>query len=79
MNIADKQAVIKAVFLLTVYYEMEPTSDEKGILPNSKIIKNLINFGSTYNITDKLACYHLAIFAIIIWTMIFLHTCTALN
>ena len=33
MNIADKQAVIKAVFLLTVYYEMEPTSDEKGILP----------------------------------------------
>jgi hypothetical protein len=34
MNIADKQAVIKAVFLLTVFYEMEPTSDEKGILPD---------------------------------------------
>lgn len=33
MNIADKQAVIKAVFLLKVFYEMEPTSDEKGILP----------------------------------------------
>jgi hypothetical protein len=32
MNIADKQAVIKAVFLLTVFYEMEPTSDEKRIL-----------------------------------------------
>ncbi|MEJ7828561.1 MAG: SusC/RagA family TonB-linked outer membrane protein [Segetibacter sp.] len=29
-------------------------NDEKGILPNSKITKNLLNFGSTYNITDKL-------------------------
>ena len=33
MNIADKEAVIKAVFLLTVFYETEPTSNEKGILP----------------------------------------------
>ncbi len=29
-------------------------NDDRGILPNSKITKNLINFGSTYNITDKL-------------------------
>ncbi|MBC7904842.1 MAG: SusC/RagA family TonB-linked outer membrane protein [Gemmatimonadaceae bacterium] len=29
-------------------------NDDKGILPNSKIKKNLLNFGATYNITDKL-------------------------
>ncbi len=29
-------------------------TDEHGILPNSKIIKNLINFGSSYSITEKL-------------------------
>ncbi|MEO6218820.1 MAG: TonB-dependent receptor plug domain-containing protein, partial [Ginsengibacter sp.] len=29
-------------------------NDEKGILPNSRITKNLINFSSTYNITEKL-------------------------
>lgn len=29
-------------------------NDDRGILPNSKITKNLINFGSTYNITNKL-------------------------
>lgn len=29
-------------------------NDDKGILPNSKITKNLINFGGTYNITPKL-------------------------
>lgn len=29
-------------------------SDEKGILPNSEIRKDLVNFGATYNITDKL-------------------------
>jgi len=29
-------------------------SDEKGILPNSRINKDMINFGSTYDITDKL-------------------------
>lgn len=29
-------------------------NEEKGVLPNSKVIKNIINFGSTYNITDKL-------------------------
>jgi len=29
-------------------------SDENGILPNSKIIKNMLNFGSTYNVTDRL-------------------------
>jgi hypothetical protein len=33
MNIADKQAVIKAVFLLTNIYEMQPGADEKGLLP----------------------------------------------
>ena len=29
-------------------------SDENGILPNSKVTKNIVNFGSTYNLTDKL-------------------------
>ncbi len=29
-------------------------NDDKGILPNSKISKNLVNFGGTYNITPKL-------------------------
>lgn len=29
-------------------------NDDRGILPNSKITKNIINFGSTYNITDRL-------------------------
>ncbi|MBO9571344.1 MAG: SusC/RagA family TonB-linked outer membrane protein [Chitinophagaceae bacterium] len=29
-------------------------NDEKGVLPNSKILKNIINFGSSYNITEKL-------------------------
>jgi TonB-linked SusC/RagA family outer membrane protein len=29
-------------------------NDDKGILPNSKIIKNLVNFGGSYNITPKL-------------------------
>jgi TonB-linked SusC/RagA family outer membrane protein len=29
-------------------------NDDKGILPNSKISKNLVNFGGTYNITDRL-------------------------
>ena len=29
-------------------------NDDKGILPNSKIRKNLVNFGGTYNITQKL-------------------------
>lgn len=29
-------------------------NDDRGILPNSKINKNLINFGGTYNITSKL-------------------------
>lgn len=28
-------------------------SDEKGILPNSRVVKDLLNFGSAYNITDK--------------------------
>ncbi|MDB5199977.1 MAG: TonB-linked outer membrane protein SusC/RagA family [Chitinophagaceae bacterium] len=30
-------------------------NDDKGILPNSKITKNIFNFGSTYNITSKLS------------------------
>jgi TonB-linked SusC/RagA family outer membrane protein len=29
-------------------------SDDKGILPNSTILKNLISLGATYSITDKL-------------------------
>lgn len=29
-------------------------NDEKGILPNSKINKNLLTFSSTYNVSDKL-------------------------
>ena len=29
-------------------------NDDRGILPNSKVTKNIINFGSTYNITNKL-------------------------
>ncbi|HEV7620976.1 MAG TPA: SusC/RagA family TonB-linked outer membrane protein, partial [Flavisolibacter sp.] len=29
-------------------------TDDKGIMPNSKISKNLVNFGGTYNITPKL-------------------------
>lgn len=29
-------------------------TDDKGILPNSHIHKNLLNFGSTYNLTDRL-------------------------
>ncbi|PVD52108.1 SusC/RagA family TonB-linked outer membrane protein [Terrimonas sp.] len=28
--------------------------DEKGVLPNSRVLKNTINFGATYNITPKL-------------------------
>lgn len=29
-------------------------NDEKGTLPNSKILKNTVNFGATYNIIDNL-------------------------
>jgi TonB-linked SusC/RagA family outer membrane protein len=29
-------------------------NDDKGILPNSKVKKNLVNFGGTYNITPQL-------------------------
>ncbi len=29
-------------------------TDDKGIMPNSKIAKNLINFGGSYNLTSKL-------------------------
>ncbi|MGZ8557768.1 MAG: SusC/RagA family TonB-linked outer membrane protein [Chitinophagaceae bacterium] len=29
-------------------------TDDKGIMPNSKIAKNLVNFGGTYNLTSKL-------------------------
>ncbi len=29
-------------------------SDEKGIVPNSRVQKNILNFGATYNITPKL-------------------------
>lgn len=29
-------------------------SDEKGILPNSSVLKNMVDFGATYKITDRL-------------------------
>lgn len=29
-------------------------NEEKGLLPNSKIVKNIINFGASYNITNQL-------------------------
>ena len=35
-------------------------NNEKGVLPNSRVIKNIINFGSSYNITDKLTVSALA-------------------
>ncbi len=31
-------------------------NEEKGIVPNSRIIKNIINFGASYKITDKANC-----------------------
>jgi TonB-linked SusC/RagA family outer membrane protein len=30
-------------------------SDEKGVLPNSKLLKNLVNFGANYKIVDNLS------------------------
>lgn len=29
-------------------------NDDNGVLPNSKVTKNLVNFGGTYNVTSKL-------------------------
>ena len=29
-------------------------NDEEGILPNSRVLKNIINFGATYDITKSL-------------------------
>ncbi|MCU7548637.1 SusC/RagA family TonB-linked outer membrane protein [Chitinophagaceae bacterium LB-8] len=29
-------------------------NEEKGVLPNSKLLKNLVNFGSTYRLTEQL-------------------------
>jgi TonB-linked SusC/RagA family outer membrane protein len=29
-------------------------NDEKGILPNSKLLKNLVNFGANYKVSDKI-------------------------
>ena len=29
-------------------------NDEKGLLPNSRVLKNIVNFGATYNLTDRL-------------------------
>jgi hypothetical protein len=29
-------------------------NDEKGILPNSRVLKNIVNFGATYNLTNRL-------------------------
>ncbi len=37
------------------YFKLGYTrNSEKGILPNSKILKNIINFGASYAVTDKL-------------------------
>jgi TonB-linked SusC/RagA family outer membrane protein len=35
-------------------------NDEKGVLPNSRVTKNIINFGSSFNITSKLTASALA-------------------
>lgn len=35
-------------------------NDEHGVLPNSRVTKNIVNFGSSYNITDKLVVNALA-------------------
>lgn len=35
-------------------------NDENGVLPNSNVRKNIINFGSSYNVTDKLTVTALA-------------------
>jgi outer membrane receptor protein involved in Fe transport len=29
-------------------------NEEKGVLPNSRVVKNIINFGASYKLTDKL-------------------------
>ncbi|HWI92167.1 MAG TPA: SusC/RagA family TonB-linked outer membrane protein [Flavisolibacter sp.] len=43
------------------YYKLGFTrNDERGVLPNSKVLKNIVNFGSGYNITDKLTVSALA-------------------
>lgn len=43
------------------YYKLGYTrSDERGVLPNSKVLKNIVNFGSSYKITDKLTASALA-------------------
>jgi len=38
-------------------------NDERGTLPNSKVLKNIINFGGTYKITDRLTASALANFS----------------
>ena len=35
-------------------------NDEKGVLPNSHVMKNILNFGATYKITDRLTASALA-------------------
>lgn len=30
-------------------------NDEKGVLPNSRVVKNIVNFGITHNLNDKLS------------------------
>ena len=35
-------------------------NDEKGVLPNSNVLKNIVNFGATYKITEKLTATALA-------------------
>ena len=38
-------------------------NEEKGIVPNSKVLKNIVNFGSSYKITDKLTANALVNFS----------------
>ncbi|WP_025141587.1 SusC/RagA family TonB-linked outer membrane protein [Pedobacter jeongneungensis] len=38
-------------------------NDERGTLPNSKVLKNIINFGGTYKITERLTASALANFS----------------
>ncbi|TDH28942.1 SusC/RagA family TonB-linked outer membrane protein [Segetibacter sp. 3557_3] len=38
-------------------------NDERGVVPNSRVLKNILNFGSTYKLTDKLTASALVNFS----------------
>ena len=40
-------------------------NDERGVLPNSKVVKNIINFGATHKIIDRLTASASANFSIV--------------